>query len=508
MEDFLRLIAGKRSLCELKRQVKADPGLSAIYPASIHEVDGTVLFIKKTEDGKKLVAAGGGSKVFVELKGEERVQAGLAVKECDLTVENSKVIRKYFPFTNPVPLSPFDATIGLGDRLGLASPGHIRLIKNYKVRPVLAQQSIRELNLTGRDYPGVLADAVWAVFQEDYRGGFGADGDHLKSMDEVRMALDCGFTMITLDCSEYIKNLPSDAAGEEVDRFYGELDQDERKRLEMYFLGRSFPVSPGLTLSFSPESLRYNAVVYQKAVNFAIKVYNELLKPAGDRVDFELSIDETQTPTDPSSHFFVAAQLEEAGVKVKSLAPRFCGEFQKGIDYIGDVACFEKEFKEHVRIAEKFGYKLSIHSGSDKFSVFPVIGRETKGRVHVKTAGTNWLEAVKVIIEADPALYRRIHVFALEHLEEAKKYYHIKADPRNIPDINTLRDEQLIELMNQEDARQVIHITYGLILQAREETGEYTFRDKIYACLHRNEELYARRLQEHIGKHLQTLGLS
>jgi hypothetical protein len=109
-------------------------------------------------------------------------------------------------------------------------------------------------------------------------------------------------------------------------------------------------------------------------------------------------------------------------------------------------------------IAKHFGYKLSIHSGSDKFSVFPIIGRESK-RFHLKTAGTNWLEAIRVVIEKEPALYRDIHTFALHYLAEAKKYYHISADPDKIPNINKLSDVGLQDLMNQNDARQVIHIT-------------------------------------------------
>ena len=110
-----------------------------------------------------------------------------------------------FPFTAPASHSgtrPF--TLGLGDRLGLASPGHIRAVRGRNVFPVLAQQSIRELKLTGRTYEEVLAAAAFAVFQEDWRGGYGADGDHLKTAEEIRYALNCGFTMITLDCSEQI----------------------------------------------------------------------------------------------------------------------------------------------------------------------------------------------------------------------------------------------------------------------------------------------------------------
>ena len=110
-------------------------------------------------------------------------------------------------------------TIRLGARLGLASAGHIRLVKNYQFRPVLAQQSTRELNLTGRNYGGVLADVVWAVFQEDYQAGYGADhfGDEVKDL-----RLDYGFTMGTLDCSEYINNLSQPIGG--IEKSYQALD--------------------------------------------------------------------------------------------------------------------------------------------------------------------------------------------------------------------------------------------------------------------------------------------
>src|SRR5690625_169958 len=133
-----------------------------------------------------------------------------------------------------------------------------------------------------------------------------------------------------------------------------------------------------------------------------VHVYQTYMVTAGRDIDYEISIDETETITSPLAHFFVANELQAADVKVISLAPRFCGEFQKGIDYIGDIEQFEKELSEHALIAEHFGYKLSIHSGSDKFAVFPIIAKYTKGVLHVKTAGTNWLEAIRVIAGTNP----------------------------------------------------------------------------------------------------------
>lgn len=476
------------------------------YPNSLHEKDGSILFLVKGAREKKLVVVGEGSEIFQELEGRRGSVDGVRIKVFDLSVANSRVIRKHFPHTCPVSLRKFKTTIGLGDRLGVASPGHIDLIKNYDVGPVLAQQSVRELTLTGRTFEGVLSDAVWAVFQEGYRGGFGADGDHLKTADEVKLALDVGYTMITLDCSEHINNVTT-LSKDDVDRIYMELDKETRERLEMRFLSGEFKLESGLRLMFSPESLRLNAVIYQKAVDFTVDIFHKVIKPCQREIDFEMSIDETVTPTDPLGHFFVALQLMEAGVDLYSVAPRFCGEFQKGIDYIGDLSQFHRELKAHQEIASHFGYKLSVHSGSDKFSVFPIMGEETKGRVHVKTAGTNWLEAVRVIIQADPGLYRELHAFALEHLDEAKRYYHVTLDTGRIPDLRGLKDEDLGGLMDHSDARQLIHITYGLILQEKDESGAYRFRDRIYRCLYENEGLYREFLKRHIGNHLKALGL-
>jgi len=198
--------------------------------------------------------------------------------------------------------------------------------------------------------------------------------------------------------------------------------------------------------------------------------------------------------------------LEKMGVEVTSLAPRFCGEFQKGVDYIGDLDQFEREFKVHAAIADHFGYRLSIHSGSDKFKVFPIISRYTGSRVHVKTAGTNWLEALKVIARKEPELFRKIYEYAVEHFDEARKYYHVTSNMDNVPDVSSMADEDLPLVFAQNDARQVLHITYGLILTAKDKDGKYLFRDDIYNTLNNHEEDYYRALEEHLNKHLSLLG--
>ena len=451
--------------------------------------------------GGELIVSGPDMALF---EGTEESYQDRIFKRCPLTVGNSVTIRKLFDFTNPKSIKGHDITIGLGDRLGLASPGHIRLIRELGVFPVLAQQSIRELNLTGRTYEDVLAAAVWAVFREGYTKGYGADGDHLKTHEEVKYALRCGYSMITLDCSEHIRNDFASAPQDAIDAQYEKLPADEMRALESEYLNKSFPIDGEMTIEFNEADFKRMIVIYLPAVKHAQSIYDGLLKGAG--VDFELSIDETMTPTSPQSHFYVVNELIKRNVDIASVAPRFIGEFQKGIDYRGDVRAFEGEFLIHAKIAEKFGYKLSVHSGSDKFSVFPAVGRLTGNIYHLKTAGTNWLEAVRVIAAKAPGLYREIHVFALENLAEAKKYYHTTENVANIADINSVSDAELPDYLERDDSRQVLHITYGLVLQAVSSDGTPLFRDRIFKFLRENESDYLEALEKHIGRHLSALG--
>lgn len=492
-------------LDQLKELANADFQTYQVYPDSLQSTAGSLFFIARENARKFLVILNQGSFPAKFNGSEVSLETGKA-KVCDLTNQNCDALRELFPFTIPKNHRGIPVTIGLGDRLGLASPGHIRLIKDLPVFPILAQQSIRELNLTGRTYSDVLAAASWAVFQEGYTKGFGADGDHLKTAEEVKMALDCGYTMITLDCSEHIDNPVAALAANEISDRYQKLPQEVRSKLEAKYLGKTFDLK-GVSLTFNQADFQKIVLVYLKAINYTIDLYHQLIKNYNRKIDFEMSIDETLTSTSPESHFFVAAELIDGEVEVTSLAPRFCGEFQKGIDYIGDEQQFAKEFKAHVKIAEHFGYKISVHSGSDKFAVFPVIGKETEGKYHLKTAGTNWLEAVRVITAKNPALYRRMHQFALENLSEARKYYHIGADPTRVPDINKMSDAELPGLMDLVDSRQVLHITYGLILQAKNPDGTLTFRNEIYDTLDKFEAEYYATLERHIGKHLKLLGV-
>lgn len=308
----------------LKRLAHQKIEYYSVYPDSLQEAGGSYFFIAIEGDTKVLIVYGE-SEIYSSLKGNEIVLETGKAKVCALSNENCKVIRSIFTFTNPVSHKGFSTTIGLGDRLGLASAGHIRLLKGKNIFPVLAQQSIRELNLTNRTYDDVLSAASWAVFQEGYTSGFGADGDHLKTVEEIKMAIGYGFTMITLDCSEHIDNKVPALSTKEIDALYSEIHENERQQLEAKYLGKSFKLQDETRINFAAEEFKKTVLIYLKAIKYTISAYNQVIKDCERKIDFEMSIDETLTSTTPESHFFVASELLAAGIEISSLAPRFCG---------------------------------------------------------------------------------------------------------------------------------------------------------------------------------------
>jgi len=482
---------------------------SLMYSSSVRETPDAIYALLKAQDRPRK----GGLSLLGILARQERgfqgfsgwkktLASGLRLLIGPLSHENAQAMRRALPFTAPSPLAGKAVTVGLGDRLGVAGAGHIRTIRGREAYPVLAQQSVRELNLTGRSYEEVLDASTWAVFQEGYEGPWGADGDHLKTEEWVRTALRIGFTMITADVSDYIRAQHLLKPEAELAGDYTRLDESYRRRIEAEYLPLRIELDTGEAVAFTREALMRTALTYREAIEHALRLYQAGAAEKGEGAfDFELSVDETATPTTPQAHAFIAGETLKLGMRVTSLAPRFVGEFQKGIDYIGDPKAFESTFRTHAALARHFGYKVSVHSGSDKFTVFPAVGRLTGGRFHIKTAGTNWLEAMKVIARTQPGLYRRLHAKALASFAKATQYYHVTTNLGNVPALAGLKDAQLPALFANPDARQLVHITYGEIL------SDPGLKAEFFAALQDHIEEYWRALQEHIGRHLDLLGI-
>jgi tagaturonate epimerase len=220
----------------------------------------------------------------------------------------------------------------------------------------------------------------------------------------------------------------------------------------------------------------------------------------GDRsFEVEVSVDETASPTTHAQHLYIANELSRLGVTWVSLAPRYVGRFEKGVDYIGDVALFEENFAVHAAIARRFGpYKLSLHSGSDKFSIYPAAVRQTGGLVHLKTAGTSYLEALRTVAALDADLFREIYAFALKRYEEDRATYHVSASLEKAAEPEAVVGKDLPTLVDRFDEREMLHVTFGSVL-TRED-----LRDRLMGTLRAHPEDYAENLEKHFVKHLES----
>ena len=477
-----------------------------VYISSIKSEKDNYFFMAKDNKEKYLIVVAGSDLVrkfegnILEEKKEDENE--LIIKICYLNHHNLNLLRETFPWLNPS-FCGLRASFGTGDRLGIATPAHIQAFKDKNIFPVLAQQSVREMARTERNWQKVLDDATWGCFEAGYEGPFGADADHVKDVKELKEAVDCGYTMFTLDPSDFIRNDIKRLGKQELDQLYNQIPNS--KEIKKLYLGKSYEVN-GQELIFDEKSLKEITLTYSEALNHVVECYKFLKSHKKSDFDLEISVDETPTVTSPLAHLFIVLELQRRGVDFQNLALHFLGDWQKGIEYIGDVEQFAREFSLHAAITKNIGgYKLSLHTGSDKFSVYPIFAQETEGLCHIKTAGTSWLEEAKVVAMKEPELYREIHRFALENFAKDRASYNLTTDLSRIPNIDTIADDELIDLFKQNDSRQLIHITYGSILRAKNDEGKYIFKDRIYKILFEYEEEHYRELSNHIKRHLELL---
>lgn len=438
-----------------------------------------------------------------------------------LTAENAAALRVLFPWLNPAPLEPRlpetrrMPSFGFGDRLGLATPGHIQAIESIStapaVAPVFAQQSVRENARTGRTPQQVLDDAMWGVFQAGWRLPWGADADHLKQPADIPPFAAAGYTFFTIDPGEYVDSAADTDPVEALEAKIADLPWIEIQphpenslhagdTLGLADEFRSFCAAHNLECDRSRlelAALRAQAK-YGRAVIHIVRMFRavEALKPGG--FDFEASVDETETPTSVLEHYYIASRLKSCGVRFTSLAPRFPGQFNKGVDYVGDLAALEVELERHAAVMRLFGgYKLSLHSGSDKFSVYPILVRHAGPNLHVKTAGTSYLEALRVAARLDPPLFRLLLELARRRYAIDRQSYHVAADEERLPASDMIPEPQLPGLLDDFHVRQALHVTYGSAL------AQYS--DPIRKLLRTHPDVYEQVLSSHFRRHLEPL---
>jgi len=423
---------------------------------------------------------------------------------CPADSKNLSALTKMLPNLSPSPLKTAPS-FGFGDRLGIANPGHIRAVNKFRgILPVFAQQSIRELIKTKRNYRDVIDSSAWSVFQEGYKGKWGADADHLKYEKDLLDAIKSGCTMFTIDTSEYLneepfnlKNGNNESTENKVKDHSSCEGQDYLKNALKRYSGKKIK-KDNYCLQYNDDNVTELFLVYNRAIDFVSKIYSFIKENTGD-FDFEVSFDETKTVTSPEAHYFIANELASREIDFTSLALKFPGEFFKGIDYIGNLGEFKEAILVHGDIAKIFGsYKMSLHSGSDKFSVYPDFFKYTSGNFHVKTSGTSWLEALNVISKCNPSLFRKIYGIAYNNFELNKKDYHLVLKKSELPEsIAGQRDKNLQELLFDSRIRQCLHISYGTIL---DNLGE-----QLYSVLNDNEEMHYNYVCDYLEKHLDLL---
>src|SRR3990172_4569480 len=305
-----------------------------------------------------------------------------------------------------------------------------------------------------------------------------------------------GFTFFTIDPSAYVLNeadtLPISDLEARCKKLPWDVLKDNYTDFIATYLNKSITISHDFIIQPNKEQIVRGLAKYGGVIAHTAKLYWYLKETHPQHpAEFELSVDETDSVTSPFEHYLVVNELKRLGVKLISLAPRFVGDFEKGIDFKGDINLFKETYTKHIKIADKLGpYKISIHSGSDKFTVYEAIGALNLGHVHVKTAGTSYLEALKTVATKQPDLFREILDFSRKQYEVEKATYHVSAKLAKVPAANQLTDEQLPTLFEQNDARQVMHVAFGKVLTTKADNGSFLFKDRILSCLNENEETH------------------
>jgi tagaturonate epimerase len=227
-----------------------------------------------------------------------------------------------------------------------------------EISPVLAQQSIREMARTQRTPEEVMSDATWGAFQAGWRSPVAADADHLKTPKDIDACVDAGFTFFTIDPGEFVDDR-TDAYGPaeiwaRLELFPWDTLESSQADVASRYARDTFQLEMR-ELELGEEAVFRAAVKYGRAVAHVVEM-SRYLETKDVPFELEVSVDETETPTNHVEHIYVAGELERLGVRWISLAPRYVGRFEKGIDYIGDLEALRVDLDGHAEIARVLGH--------------------------------------------------------------------------------------------------------------------------------------------------------
>jgi hypothetical protein len=371
-------------------------------------------------------------------------------------------------------------SFGIGDRFARQGTALLQAVINaknngFEITPVW-NKSHREHLATKTSPSGVRAEAGGAVAALNFKGPYRVDADHIN-LKNVDLFLDsCDF--FTIDVADFI-SAPVDQ--NDIDAFV--------KKYHSYTGAVTIP-RIDKPFNIAADQVAAAAGKYLPAVKQAAKIYRRIEKAKGaENFITEISLDETDQPQTPIELFFILVAVADEKIPAQTIAPKFSGRFNKGVDYIGDVKKFEEEFQQDLAVIafaiKQFdlpsSLKLSLHSGSDKFSIYPAINKALKKfgeGLHVKTAGTTWLEELTGLALAHPdslKLVKKIYAKAVARFDELCAPYAavISIDKKALPSpyaVNDWTGEEFAEALRHDQScgkynpnlRQLLHVAYKI----------------------------------------------
>ena len=418
-----------------------------------------------------------------------------------LSTANAKALQAAFPALRPQKIGGHRTSIGTGDRTGLATPGQARAFaaQGVGVMPVLAQQSIREMDRLGRSAQAVMDDAIFGLVEAGWDSGFGADCDHIKTTEGIDRGLEAGFVMFTLDPGDMVADVTAGVTEADAAALPWDQLEDSLEDLKRRYVGMTLDVGHS-RIEVTEQDVITAAVKYGRAVVEAMRLYRHATENARHEIEIEFAVDETAWLTTFFEHFYMASELKRLGASWFSFAPRYVDGFEKGLDFLGDAEELRTNLEAHHAISQQFGgYKISLHSGSDKFSIYPLCVEATQGLVHLKTSGTSYLCGVEIVAAHDPELFSTIWDISRASYVEARASYQVSAHEDRTP--TSLEGVDLLELIRSNDARQILHVGYGDSLNGKDAAGA-SIHDRFLAVVAANQAQHTDVLAAHIGKHV------
>lgn len=406
-------------------------------------------------------------------------------------------------------------SIGMGDRFGHQGRAQLRacLLANelgVEIVPVW-NKSNREHVFIGTEPASLRAEADQAVQALGWKKSYHVDADHIRLETVGRFIGPSDF--FTIDVADTIGKPAAPAA---VAAFLGRHPE---------LVGKISIPHLSHPLEITVAEVHRVANKFLLAVQDARRIHRHIAQTKGE-ANFisEVSMDETDVPQTPPELLIILAALADEKIPLQTIAPKFTGRFNKGVDYVGDARQFEKEFNEDLAViafaVKQYGLppslKLSVHSGSDKFSIYEPIRKALKrfdAGVHLKTAGTTWLEELIGLAEAGGdgvEIVREIYAYAIQHIDELCAPYAtvIDIDKRELPSaglVNGWNSQQFVAALRHDPAnpaynrsvRQLLHVSFKVAAQ---------MGDRYYAALKKHEAVIGKNVTENLfERHIRPL---